>query len=53
MAGRPPLFGFGNTTVDLAMFWYYHKSKPRGRVQSSAPALTTDRTWSKINGYLK
>jgi hypothetical protein len=32
VAGRPPLFGFGTTDLDLAMFWYYHKSKPRGSV---------------------
>jgi hypothetical protein len=30
VAGLPPLFGFGNTTLGLAMFWYYHNSKPRG-----------------------
>jgi hypothetical protein len=32
VAGRPPLLGFGNTTLDLAMFWYYHMSKPEGSV---------------------
>jgi hypothetical protein len=30
VAGRPPLFGFGNTVLDLVMFWYYHGRKPRG-----------------------
>lgn len=32
MAGLPPLLGFGNTALDLGMFWYYHNSKPRGSV---------------------
>ena len=40
VAGRPPLLGFGNTVLDFGMFWYYHIGEPRGRVQSSAPALT-------------
>jgi hypothetical protein len=30
VAGRPPLLGFGNTNLDLGMFWYYHDSKPNG-----------------------
>jgi hypothetical protein len=30
VAGRPPLFSFGSTALDFAMFWYYHESKPRG-----------------------
>jgi hypothetical protein len=32
VAGLPPLLGFGITALDLAMFWYYHNSKPRGSV---------------------
>jgi hypothetical protein len=32
VAGLPPLFGFGNTTLDFGMFWYYHNSKPEGSV---------------------
>jgi hypothetical protein len=40
VAGRPPLFGFGSTVLDFGMFWYYHIGEPRGRVQSSASALT-------------
>jgi hypothetical protein len=30
VAGLPPLLGFGITTLDFAMLWYYQNSKPRG-----------------------
>jgi hypothetical protein len=39
VGGRPRCF-FGISLIDFAMNYGYPKSKPRGRVQSSAPALT-------------
>ena len=45
VAGRPPLFGFGSTVLDLGMFWYYHKSKPRGS-SPEAKGLRPGLNWS-------
>ena len=37
VAGRPPLFRFGSTVLDFDMFWYYHRSRPRGSLRAELP----------------